>query len=334
MFGPGLWRGVAPRGGGGPVDFGSDLRSGGSELATASPFDAALRDVLDRLHASTRELGRHPRLPELGERAVEIALGLTGSSEAVLAIDSSGDGYRRVFSRAAGRARPMREEDATRLLVSPGISAPLHAGDANLGSLAVGRSTPFSDADRLALAIFASDVAHAVEAALLRGHREGAAERARAQERAVEVLSAVSSLAAAGQTLADFYRRLAQTVAQLVEAKRVLFWRLNEEQMLSPAGGFGVDGSFVGRLTPIRAHPDDDDLASKVVHKDLMFRANSTVEFADYAYVLKRLGVKSAISVPWRAGDNRLGLVAAYDSTRPGAFSPDDMWMLLTAGHA
>ena len=229
----------------------------------------------------------------------------------------------------------MREQDATRLLVSPGMSAQLQAGDANLGALAVGRSTPYTDADRLALAIFASDVAHAIEGALLRGHREGAAdEPAIGPERAVDVLNAVSSHAAAGQTLADFYRRLAQTLAELVEAKRVLFWRLDEEHTLSPAGGFGIDDRFVARLTPIRAHPDDEDLASKVVHKDLMFRANPTAEFADYAYVLKRLGVESAISVPWRAGDKRLGLVAAYDSTRAGAFSRDDIWMLQTAAHA
>ena len=303
-------------------------------MATASPFDAALRDVLDRLHASTRELARHHRLPELGERAAEIALGLTGSSEAVLAIDSSAHGYRRIFSRTAGRARPMREEDASRLLVSPGVSAQLRAGDATLGALAVGRATPYTDADRLALAIFASDVAHAVEAALLRGRREAAVDQAVDPERAAAVLNAVSSHAAAGQTLADFYRRLAQTVAELVAAKRVLFWRVDEAHMLSPAGGFGVDERFVARLTPIRAHPDEEDLASKVVHKDLMFRANSSAEFADYAYVLKRLGVQSAISVPWRAGENRLGLVAAYDSTRAGAFSRDDIWMLQTAAHA
>jgi len=49
-------------------------------MATASPFDAALRNVLDRLHSATRELGRHDRMPELGERAVDIALRLTGST--------------------------------------------------------------------------------------------------------------------------------------------------------------------------------------------------------------------------------------------------------------
>lgn len=302
-------------------------------MATASPSDAALRDLLDRLHTATRELARERDLPQLGEHVVELVLGLTGSAEAVLAIESAPHGYRRLFSRAAGRARPLREEDATRLLVAPGMSAELRAGESNLGALAVGRPAPYTDADRVGLAIFASDVAHAVEAALLRGHREGDRVE-RAHERAVRMLTAVSSHAAAGETLTDFYHRIASTVAELVEARRVLFWRLGDDFMLSPAGGFGVDETFLARLDPIRSDPDGEDLASKVVHKDLMFRANSTEEFAEYEYVLKRLGVQSAISVPWRAGDDRLGLVAAYDSTRAGAFSRDDMWVLQTAGQA
>jgi signal transduction histidine kinase len=50
--------------------------------------------------------------------------------------------------------------------------------------------------------------------------------------------------------------------------------------------------------------------------------------------VLETLGVSSAISVPWRAGEERLGLVAAYDSTRPGGFSREDTWVLQKAGLA
>jgi signal transduction histidine kinase len=215
------------------------------------------------------------------------------------------------------------------------MSAQLQAGDRDLGAIAVARSAPYADTDRLALAIFGSEVAHAVEAALLRARRESAGDDLeRAHERAVEVLMAVSSHAAAGQTLTDFLRRLARTLAGLVHAKRVLFWRLDDDYMLSATGGYGVDSAFLARLTPTHSHPDGDDLASKVVHQDLMFRANSTEEFAEFAYVLERLGVKSAISVPWRAGDNRLGLVAAYDSTRTGAFTRDDMWVLQTAGQA
>jgi signal transduction histidine kinase len=44
--------------------------------------------------------------------------------------------------------------------------------------------------------------------------------------------------------------------------------------------------------------------------------------------------VVTAISVPWRAGDHRLGLVAAYDSRQPEGFSREDTWVLHKAGLA
>jgi signal transduction histidine kinase len=50
--------------------------------------------------------------------------------------------------------------------------------------------------------------------------------------------------------------------------------------------------------------------------------------------VLDALNVDDAIAVPWRAGDQRLGLVAAYDSRRRDGFSREDTWVLQQAGLA
>jgi signal transduction histidine kinase len=157
----------------------------------------------------------------------------------------------------------------------------------------------------------------------------------RAHELALDVLEAVSSHAGEGRSLEEFCRRLAGTVAGFVSADRVLFWRLGEDRMLAPiAGGHGVDRRFLSRLSPIRCEPGGDDLASQVVHHDLIFRASRRDAPARFAYVLDTLGVESAISVPWRAGDARLGLLAAYDSNRPGGFSWEDTWTLEQAGLA
>jgi len=345
-------------------------------LATASPFDAALRNVLDRLHSATRELGRHEGMPELGERAVDIALALTGSREAVLVVGSAYEGYGQVFSRSAERSRRLAEGDAMRILVAAGIRAgsppdgrrqagaggwtatmgsQLRLGDRTVGAIAVARRSDYSDGDRQAMSIFASHLAHAIEAAQLRGRQQAlesalrgklerrgsteerlrAAERVeRAHELAVEVLLEVSSHAVAEASLADFYHRLAGTVGELVTADKVLFWRVDDDRMLSPVGGFGVDDAFLVRLAPIRCDPLGEDLASRVVYRDLIFRANSTEEFAEFEYVLRRLSVTSSISVPWRAGEKRLGLVAAYDSREAGGFSREDTWVLQTAGLA
>jgi signal transduction histidine kinase len=156
----------------------------------------------------------------------------------------------------------------------------------------------------------------------------------RAHELAVEVLAAVSSHAVQGQSPTDFYRRLAATLAGLVAAEKVLFWGVGDDHMLAPAGGFGVSREFLSGLTPVRCEPSGEGLASKVVYRDLIFRASLNDASQEFLHVLERLAVSSAISVPWRAGEKRFGLVAAYDSTRPSGFSREDTRVLQKAGLA
>src|SRR3989475_4267146 len=105
--------------------------------------------------------------------------------------------------------------------------------------------------------------------------------------------------------------------------------------MLVPiSGAHGIDDAFLARLTPAPCSADRDDLASRVVFHDLMFRASRSDDSGDFEYVLDALNVANAIAVPWRAGDQRLGLVAAYDSRRTEGFSREDAWVLHKAGLA
>ncbi|HET9780364.1 MAG TPA: ATP-binding protein [Candidatus Dormibacteraeota bacterium] len=171
---------------------------------------------------------------------------------------------------------------------------------------------------------------------LINDERARSAERVeRAHEAAVDALLAVSRHARTPHGLTDFYRRLTRSIAELVAARKVLFWKRNEEGMLVPIrGAYGVDDLFLSGLVAVPCAPDRDDLASRVVFHDLMFRASRSDEATDDFFVLDTLKVDSAIAVPWRAGDERLGLVAAYDSRRPEGFSREDTWVLQKAGLA
>jgi signal transduction histidine kinase len=171
---------------------------------------------------------------------------------------------------------------------------------------------------------------------LINEERARSTERVeRAHEAAVDALLAVSRHARTRHGLADFYRRLTRSIAELVAARKVLFWQVNEEHMLNPiAGAYGVDDKFLVGLRPVPCSPDRDDLGSRVVFHDLMFRVSRADESGDFQHVLETLKVQNAISVPWRAGDQRLGLLAAYDSRRPEGFSREDAWVLQMAGLA
>ncbi|HYM97401.1 MAG TPA: ATP-binding protein, partial [Candidatus Sulfotelmatobacter sp.] len=133
----------------------------------------------------------------------------------------------------------------------------------------------------------------------------------------------------------DFYRRLTSSIADLVGAGKVLFWQLNPDGTLTAiAGAHGIDGEFIARLYPSPCSPDGEDLTSRVVYRDLPFLAARTDASEEFAYVLDALNVRDAMAVAWRAGDHRLGLVAAYDSQRPGGFTREDSWVLQKAGLA
>jgi signal transduction histidine kinase len=158
-----------------------------------------------------------------------------------------------------------------------------------------------------------------------------------AQQQALKALLATSAHLRAGGDSSAFYRLLTASVAELVGARRVLFWQLNPDRtLIAIPGGFGIDDEFIARLAPAPCDPEGTDLTSRVVYKDLIFKA--TLRDADESdrdrRVLERLHVRDAISAPWRAGDERLGMVAAYDSTRPDGFTPDDAWVLQITGHA
>src|SRR5260370_33782805 len=94
----------------------------------------------------------------------------------------------------------------------------------------------------------------------------------RAHELEVDVLLAVSAHAVAGQSLTDFYRRLARTMGELVGADKVLFGRLGDDHMLTPLpGGPGVDEPFLSAMTATPRQHGGVALASRVCHAGVLF---------------------------------------------------------------
>ncbi len=329
-----------------------------------------MREALEEVQAACRELARLNEVDEIVELAMSRALSLTKSSVAFMGLTDQTGSYERVYSRSADASRTSAPGEAERLIAgetsssNPAVCAGLlEAASETVGMIGVARELPYTQIHRHVFAILTSQIAASVQIALLRGRRQEMVdtlinlrsdleriekerlineERAqsavrveRAHELAVEALLAVSVHARSGQNLTEFYQLLGASVARLVGAAKVLFWQLGEDGILRAVpGGYGVDEAYVSSLRTAPCAPDRDDLQSRVVFKDYIHIADQDDGSQESAWVLGALGVSNAVSVPWRAGDQRLGLLAAYDSKRTGGFSREDSWVLQEAGLA
>lgn len=295
----------------------------------------------------------------------------TGGPERVFskAVDSSvsmpQDEIERLFVAAAASSSP--KSAATYFGPNPAFRSycgqQLIAGGQVVGMMGVASPAGYTAFQQRAFAVFAHHVAAAIAIGQLSERRKQmvdtlinlrgdidrlekkkliAEERAKAAERversheaSVATLLAISRHARSGHSTGDFYRRLTASIAELVASRKVLFWQLRDDGTLAAIpGGHGVDDKFISQLHPVPCDRERDDAASRVVFGDYIFRASGSDDTQDFLHALDSLTVKNAIAVPWRAGEQRLGLVAAYDSRRPEGFSREDTWVLQKAALA
>jgi signal transduction histidine kinase len=156
----------------------------------------------------------------------------------------------------------------------------------------------------------------------------------KAQLAAFIALRAVSSYSESETEIPDFFARLSETVANLVRARKVAFWRLGSHKTLAIQPrpfGFGI-GSPVHSLR-LRLPVDGQSIAERIVYGDDLDVVNGTIPELDELWKANGLvGVRNSIAVSWRAGDRRIGTLVAYDSRR--GFSTDDAWVLRVAAMA
>jgi len=352
-------------------------------LETTGISEEAVWDRLEAFQTVSSDMAGAQNLAELADKALGLALDLTGASVAFIGLVDEAGKRQEVFSRAAVAGTSVTRVEIDELFAAAAqsttparraplvpdhglndyVGLPLMASGKVIGMMGVAGGSVYTVVQRQGIAILVNQVAAAMETHLLQQRRQELVEalvntraeldrseqqrvlgEARAQAAlriekahglALDVLVAVSNHARTGAAFSDFYRDLTRSVAGLVGAGKVLFWQLNENRTLTPIpGAHGIDEAFIARLYPAPAEPFGSDLASQVVYQDLVFRASNEDGDSPHAHVLEVLGVSSAISVPWRAGDQRLGLVAAYDAVNREGFSIEDAWVLQMAGLA
>jgi len=154
-------------------------------------------------------------------------------------------------------------------------------------------------------------------------------------ERAMEALNRVAaSIEPFDDELPDFLGRLSATIAELVFARRVGFFLLEGELLGLLEKPFGIDAATASTLRDIPCRVGGTDLVERIVYGRESFRAildPESEDMAPYQRWLAAFDARDAAVVPWAAGRRVLGVVAAYDSTRPGGFTDQDLWILRAA---
>ena len=188
--------------------------------------------------------------------------------------------------------------------------------------------------DRLGAAASAPDGRADADEARPKAKSRATQRLEKAQVAAFMALRAVSSYTEAGVDLPVFFGQLSETVAGLVKARRVAFWRLGGDRTLAiqaRAHGFAADSPI--HDLRIRMPLDGEGIVERIVFRDEVDLVDgSSPELVAVWHSSGLPGIRNSVAVPWRAGDRRIGALVAFDSRR--GFTSDDMWVLRVAAMA
>ena len=167
-----------------------------------------------------------------------------------------------------------------------------------------------------------------------------ARERLRtAADTSLHALLEVSRHAEAGGSIEQFFGRMSATVAELVHAGKVIFLMYDPEHRvlnLQPEG-FGVGPMDVAGMLDVPCDAEKGDLAAQIMFEDRVLLGAldpGDPELARHPPLLTALDARSRLAIAWRAGDERLGAMGAYNSTRPDGFTEEDVLIMKTAAQA
>jgi diguanylate cyclase (GGDEF)-like protein len=157
-----------------------------------------------------------------------------------------------------------------------------------------------------------------------------------AHQRGLDAIVEVARLVAVRNDMPVFCGQLSSTVAQLVGARRALFLRLDRAGMLvAQPEAHGVPSKVIEQLR-LAFDPGRQGLAERIVCGDEVFRGaiDADTDLGAFRPMVDLLGVEDALLVSWRAGDEAIGVLATLDTTQPGGFTEEDVWVMRAAAHA
>jgi signal transduction histidine kinase len=207
------------------------------------------------------------------------------------------------------------------------ITAPLAVGGTVVALLIVSRRSPepFSRLDVENLAQIGSRAALALRTSSLYG------EALAAKAKGLDALAQVSRHLEVVSSMPAFFGRVTATVAELVHARRAAFWRLDEgaHGLTIEADAFGVSPADLVPPRRVAVSAVGRRAVDRLVFAGESLLRRRSGSDADASWNRLALsGTNNLMAVPWRTGIGELGVLAAYDSSRVGGFTDEDLWVL------
>ena len=154
-----------------------------------------------------------------------------------------------------------------------------------------------------------------------------------AQRRGLDSLTQMSRHVASSVDPATFFDKMSDTVAGLVSAERAGFWQLTGTQLVP----MQQTPSDVGRSldAPERRvlDPEGDKNLERLLFSGQALRhSQGDADAARPDSLLRRLGARDVLAVPWRTAAVPLGILAATNSQ--SGFTDQDEWVMRLAARA
>jgi signal transduction histidine kinase len=154
-----------------------------------------------------------------------------------------------------------------------------------------------------------------------------------AQQRGLESLTQMSRHIASTMERADFFEKMSETVATLVNAERAAFWQLTGDELVALHAWHGAASAGDETMRMPLPEPDSGDGLSRVLNGSDAWRADPGPD-GDVltAAVPAMAGVRDLLAVPWRTAAGLLGILMACNSQ--ATFTDQDEWVMLLAARA
>ncbi|MEA2683425.1 MAG: hypothetical protein QOK05_1753 [Chloroflexota bacterium] len=153
-----------------------------------------------------------------------------------------------------------------------------------------------------------------------------------AQDRGLETLTLISAHLASSDELPAFFGMMSASVAALMHAEKAAFWMLRDGLLSAQATAFGFAPELLAKMS-VRVDGGGDTLEG-ILHHGRALTADIPPAALEgpYGEVLRLMGIRDVVVVPWKTADMPLGILVACNS-RSG-FTNQDQWVLRVAARA